>query len=228
MPTSMAYFSRLSRAFRVASFVLVASSAALTPACRVQPLEVGKEDVREPPEASAPDATMPDAAPDVDAATLESILLAKCAAPEGVRDPYGSGATLSARLLRRWFFCGAETASPLPPGVGIALDMQGNYTLLRWSAAHDAFVESADADERGKVTYFAFSDVDAGAGADAGQMSEVIAFDDASPHTGIFVYLSRTTMTDLSFVADFDKDPRRLILTEAGPSAVSGKFVPID
>lgn len=225
---SFSWFSRLSRAFCRASFVLAAWSAVLASACRVQPLEVGQEDARESPEAGADAATVADAAPEADAATLESTLLAKCAAPEGARDPYGSGAALSARLLRRWFFCGAEAESPLPGGVGIALDMQGNYTLLRWSAAHDAFIESADPDERGKVTYFAFSDVDAGAGADAGQRSEVIAADDASPHTGIFVYLSRTTMTDLSFVADFDKDPRRLILREAGPSAVFGRFVPID
>ena len=57
---------------------------------------------------------------------------------------------------------------------------------------------------------------------------EAVRFCRPIPHTGIFVYFARTTQTDLSFVVDFDKDPRRMILTEAGPSARSGSFAPID
>lgn len=216
--------AHLSRQLQLAlAGALLAASASLSPACRVQPLEVGKEDVQQPEEASVVEAALPDTSLEA-AATLESLLLAKCSAPPGVRDPYTSGLTLGARLFRRWFFCGTEKATPLPAGVGLAIDAQGNYALLRWNGARDAFVASTDPDERGKVRFFAYSD----SGADGGRMSAFIALDDASPYTGIFVYLTRATMTDPSFLADFDTNPRRMILAQAGPTALSGTFVPID
>jgi hypothetical protein len=158
---------------------------------------------------------------------VEQQLRAGCAASPGKADRYESAADLTARLSGRWFACYDFASAPLVAGDGVELTGDGHWRMLDWTPAHDGLVPTADADRSGPIRYLAFSDADAGEGAaNGGISSQYVALDDPTPWRGIFVYLERTTREAIVEEVDFESDPRKMYLREAGPSGSTGFLVP--
>lgn len=72
-----------------------------------------------------------------------------------------------------------------------------------------------------------FSDADAGAGSDGGVSSQFVALDDTTPWRGLFVYLDREGGSSIVEQVDFERDPSKVDLREAGPGGSTGYLVPI-
>jgi hypothetical protein len=194
--------------------------------CSPTPLDVGSaaapsstSDARSPP------------APAVDAAsavTLDAQLRAVCAAASGPADRYDSAAQLTSRLTGRWFACYAAADAPLESGAGFSFDGAGHWSMLDWNAGHDGFVEATDSVRSGAVRFLAFADADAGAGAsDGGTSSQFVALDDPTPRGGLFVYLDRDSASSIVEQIDFEREPRKMDLREAGPRGSAGYLVPV-
>jgi hypothetical protein len=203
-------------------------------ACAVVALDVGNDAL---PATAPPPALMPDAGDASDAghdATFLEVLAARCAAPRGTPDYAESAADLTARLRGSWYDCAASGAWSAPP-VGVAFDFTTTptYSFLVLDERASALVASTRDGDTGDLVYVApKGPADAGPDgttSDAGGNEETIPFDDPQPRNDVSIELVRGgNLSDFRFIANFESNPRRLVLREVGADPASAVFVPVD
>jgi hypothetical protein len=214
------------RAFLV-GMTAISGTIGFALACSPRPLELGTNDVPFDGAATAPS----DDARDASSAHLpsyEARLNALCNEPAGTVERYGSARDLTEILVGRWYLCGDPSTSPLLDPAGVEFDATGHWTILQWGPDRASLTPSADPDQRGPFEYYAFSDPDAGVGADGGGGPRSVGHYDPQPRGGLFIYLKRAVSIDIVILVDFERGPRRMSMRAVGPSNLAAFYVATD